>query len=94
MIHPRGDIPVDGAHFITGLILADLFEVHPLSFEDTVILARQRLGDEPAGADFNLANFLKDFARNHATQAECGMENGECVAECSANATCTRPVAA
>ena len=65
MIHAGGNIPIDGAHFITGLILTHFFEIHPLPFENAMVLAGESFANEPVGANFDLADFFKNFARNH-----------------------------
>ncbi len=39
MVHAGGDVPIDGADFVAGLIFADFLEVHALALEDAVILA-------------------------------------------------------
>src|SRR5687767_4503621 len=64
MIHPRGDIPIDGAHIVPSLIFAHFFKVHSLAFEDTMVLTRQRIAHQSFGAQFDLANLLEDFARD------------------------------
>ena len=43
MVHPRGDVPVNRAHLVAGLVFAHLVEVHPLALEDAVVLAGERL---------------------------------------------------
>ena len=57
--HPRGDVPIDRANFVAGLILAHILEVHPASFEDTVVIAGEGGLDETAGFDFESADFLR-----------------------------------
>jgi hypothetical protein len=67
VIHPGGDIPVDGADIIAGLIFADLVKIHPLAFKDAMVMAGERLGDEAIGADFDLADSFEQFAGDHGT---------------------------
>ena len=65
-----GDVPVNRAHFVAGHVLAHFVEVHAAAAEDRVILAGQRIVDEPAGPDLDLANFLQNVAgldRVHGT---------------------------
>ena len=66
MVHARGDVPVNRAHVIAGLIFAHLVEIHALAFEDGMVLAGERFADEPVGANLDLADFLKNFSRNHS----------------------------
>ncbi len=65
MVHPRRDVPVNRAHVVTGLVFAHLIEVHALAFEDGMVLACERFGHDTVRANFNLADFFKDFAGNH-----------------------------
>ena len=58
----RGHVPVDGAHFVAGHVFAHGVEVHPAAFEDAVVLAGQRVGHEPLGADLDLPHFAQNFA--------------------------------
>ena len=46
MVHPRGDVPVNRAHVVAGLVFAHLVEVHALALEDGMVLARERFGHE------------------------------------------------
>src|ERR1700760_2947757 len=67
MIHPRRDIPINGTHLVARLIFAHLLEIHSLPLENAVKLPSQRLAHETRGAQFNLAYFFEDFARDHGT---------------------------
>ncbi|MPN01076.1 hypothetical protein SDC9_148276 [bioreactor metagenome] len=67
MVHPGGDIPVNGTDLVPGLILAHLVKVHSLALEHAVILSRQRFTDQAVGANFNLPDFLENLAWNHGT---------------------------
>ena len=67
MVHPRGDVPVDRADLVAGLVFAHLVEVHPLALEDAVVLAGQRLAHQPVGANLDLPDLLEDLAGNHGT---------------------------
>src|SRR4029450_12258703 len=46
--HARRDVPVDGAHFVSRLVLAHLGELHPLPLEHGAVLAREERVHEPA----------------------------------------------
>src|SRR6266571_6758382 len=76
MVHARGDVPVDGADFVSRLVFADLLEVHSLALEDAVVLPREGFADEAVGAQLDLADFPEDFAGDHAN-AKWGMKNDE-----------------
>ena len=65
MVHPRGDVPVNGAHVVAGLVFAHLVEIHPLPFEDAVVLACERFGHEPVRAQLDLPDFFENLAGNH-----------------------------
>ena len=65
MIHPRGNVPINRAHLIARLIFAHLFKIHPLAFEDAMVLPRQRLIHQTQRAQFDLTNFFEDFFGNH-----------------------------
>src|ERR1051326_3650125 len=66
VIHPRGNVPVDRANFIAGLILAHLVEVHPLPFENAMVLAGESFAHETIRANLDLPDFFEDFSRNNA----------------------------
>jgi hypothetical protein len=46
---PRGDVPVDGADVVTGLILANLGELHPAALECSVVAANDSGFEDEAG---------------------------------------------
>ena len=58
MVHAGGDIPIDGADFIAGLVLADFLKVHALAFEDAVVLAGERFVNQAEGTELDLADFF------------------------------------
>jgi len=68
MIHPRGDVPVDRAHVVAGLVFAHLVEVHALALEDGMVLARERFGDDAVGAQLDLPDFFENLAGNHTKE--------------------------
>src|SRR4029077_10576240 len=59
--HPRRDVPVDRANFISWLILPHVFKIHSPAFEDTVVIASERGLDEAACLYLERANFLKNL---------------------------------
>ena len=46
--HARGDIPVNGADLIAGLVFTNLLEVHAPALENAPVLARERCFNERA----------------------------------------------
>ena len=88
MVHARRDVPINGADFVAGLVFAHLLKIHALPLENAVVLAAQGLGDQTGGAQLDLADFFKDFARDHgklrisavakamADKADCGLRIG------------------
>ena len=48
MPEPRGHVPVDGAHFVAGLVFANLLKVHAPAFEHATVLAREGSFHKPA----------------------------------------------
>ncbi len=65
MIHAGRHVPINGAHLVTRLILADLVEIHPLPLEHAMVLPSERFTHEPIRANLDLPDFFKYFARNH-----------------------------
>ena len=68
MIHAGRDIPVDRTDLVPGLVFTDLLEIHALTFKDAMILTGEGLGNEPVGADLDLANLFEDLAGDHAKE--------------------------
>ncbi len=68
MIHPRGDVPVNRAHVVAGLVFAHLVEVHALALEDGMILARERFGHDAVRAQLDLPDFFENLAGNHGVE--------------------------
>ena len=65
MVHPRGDVPVNRAHVVAGLVFAHLVEVHALALEDGMVLARERFGHDAVRAQLDLPDFFENLAGNH-----------------------------
>jgi hypothetical protein len=54
----RGNVPVDRADVIAGLVFADLFELNALPFEDAMVLAGKNIGNQARSLYLNTADFL------------------------------------
>src|SRR5262249_57354495 len=63
--HAGGDVPVDGADVVAGLVLADLLEGDAGALEDAVVLAAEQVLDGPAGPQLQAADLADDFAGEH-----------------------------
>jgi len=57
----RGDIPLDEANFVAGLVFANFFKVHAPAFEHATVLARERGGHGVPCSQLNPADALEDF---------------------------------
>ena len=76
MVHPRGDVPVNRAHVVAGLVFAHLVEVHALAFEDGMVLARERFGHDAVRAQLDLPDFFENLAGNHVREyIVCGIRS-------------------
>ena len=65
MAHARGDVPVDGADVVAGLVLADLLEGDAGALEDGVILAAEQVLDGALRLQLQTTNLTNDLARQH-----------------------------
>src|SRR5262249_40084192 len=63
--HAGGDVPVDGADVVAGLVLADLLEGDAGALEDAAVLAAEQVFDGAAGPQLEAADLADDFAREH-----------------------------
>ena len=59
MVHPRGDIPIDGPNFVAGLVFTNFVKVHPLPFEGRVVLTGQTFSDQAARANLDLPDLAE-----------------------------------
>src|SRR6202043_3474749 len=57
----RGDVPINRANLVAGLIFADVLKVHSASFEDAVVVTGKSGLDQPACFNFERADFLKNL---------------------------------
>ena len=61
----RSDVPVDGTDFISGMVGADLIEVHAPAFEHAPVLAGQQVFDGVPGVQLELAEALVNRVQWH-----------------------------
>ena len=64
MVHPRGDIPIDGPNFVAGLVFANFVKVHPLALKGRVVLPGQTFGDQSTRANLDLPDLAEQFWGN------------------------------
>jgi hypothetical protein len=67
MPHAGGDVPVDAANLVAGLILADFLEGDAGSLEDAAIGPAERILDGAAGAQLQASHLAQDFAGEHCS---------------------------
>ena len=60
MPHAGGDVPVDGANFVAGLIFAHLLEGNAGPLEDAAVGAAERVLDGPARPQLQAADLTHD----------------------------------
>ena len=53
-----GHVPVDGADLVAGLVGTNFLELHAPPLENRVVLASKAVGNQPLGADLDMADFL------------------------------------
>src|SRR5207249_8513791 len=63
--HARGHVPIDRPNFVTGLVFAHVFKVHPAPFKDTMVIAGEGGFDETARFDLEGSDFLQYLRRIH-----------------------------
>jgi hypothetical protein len=56
--HAGGHFPINGTHFVAGLVGTHFIEFHPPPFENGVVFSGKAVVDQ-AGAYFNTANFYQ-----------------------------------
>ncbi len=64
---PGGDIPVDGPHVITRLVLPHLGELHATSPERARVFSRHDVPHEVARGDLDSPHLARDFVGGHGT---------------------------
>ena len=72
MAHAGGDVPVDGAHVVAGLVLAHLLEGDAGALEDAVILAAEQVLDGAAGLQLQAADLAQHLAGQHGGRLTAG----------------------
>ena len=65
MPHPRGHFPVDGAHIIAVLILANLGKLHPSSLEHRMVFAGKHIVYQTPGLNLDSLDFFDNFLGDH-----------------------------
>src|SRR5262249_17710414 len=65
LAHAGGDVPVDAAHVVAGLVGADLLEGHAGAAEDGVVVAAEQVLDGAACLQLQAADLTQDLARQH-----------------------------
>jgi hypothetical protein len=63
--HAGGDVPVDGADVVAGLVFADFLEGDAGALEDAVVFAAEKVLDGPAGSQLQAADLAQEFAGEH-----------------------------
>jgi hypothetical protein len=58
-------IPIDGSDFITGCVRTYFVKLHPTPFEYGVVFSGKAIVDQPAGAYFNVSNFVHELCCQH-----------------------------
>ena len=64
-------VPVDGTDFISGMVGADLIEIHPPASEDAPVLAGQQVFDGVPGAQLELTKALVNRVQRHGALQRC-----------------------
>ena len=62
-----GDVPVDGADVVAGLVLAHFGELDPAAAERAGVLAGHDVAHEVAGGDLQPPHLARDLLRTHGT---------------------------
>src|SRR5262249_7409763 len=65
LAHAGGDVPVDGADVVAGLVGADLLEGDAGALEDGVVLAAQQVLDGATGLELEATDLAEDLAGQH-----------------------------
>src|SRR5262249_16252010 len=63
--HARGDVPVDSADVVAGLVLAHLLEGDAAALEDAAVLAAEQVLDGAARPQLQTADLANHFAWQH-----------------------------
>lgn len=60
VVHAGGDVPVEEANIVTGLILAEVIELDALAFETGVVSTAEGFLDQAAGEEFDTPDPFED----------------------------------
>ena len=74
MPHAGRDVPVDGAHVITGKVLTHLGEFDSLAFEGGMILATEERVHQVSGAQLDAPDLFQDLGLIHGVSHIAGSE--------------------
>ena len=69
-LHARRHVPVDAPHFVAGLVLAHLGELHSLPLEHRAVFAGEQRVHQAARAQLEQLDLTQDF-RRHCGRAGC-----------------------
>ena len=88
VVHARGDVPVDRADVVAGLVRAHLAEREALALEDGLVRARELLVGEPRRVDLDGPQRCEELPGNHAATEPS--DHGTSTTSKTRRTTCSR----